>query len=107
MKPYRCPVCEGRGVVEEGFYNPPMSHEYRPTSTAPIAETCKSCSGQGILWSWDSSPVPDYPPWVSPGDGNTTSPPFTITWKNPISLDNLPPNDGRTIAMNSAIGDIA
>ena len=97
MIPHKCPVCNGRGVVEGGFYNPPMSHEYRPTTTTPTTEICKSCNGQGILWGWGSSPVPDHPPWVSPGDGNTTFPPYEITWD---SADMGPSQDDGTIAMN-------
>jgi len=98
MKPYKCVVCEGRGNVSNGFYNP---HEYQLSTTVPLTEICRSCNGQGILWGWDCSPTYDHPPWVSPGDGNITSPPFTITWENPLDLDNLPPNDGETIAFNS------
>lgn len=42
--PHVCPVCEGRGNVPPGFYD-------RPTmTTSPILETCKSCSGIGIVW---------------------------------------------------------
>ncbi len=101
MTPHKCPVCNGRGVVEGGFYNqPPMSHEYRPTSTGPMTETCKACSGTGILWGFSYETTPSYTPWADPLDGNTTFPPFTITWENPGY--NVPPNfnDG-TIVMNN------
>jgi DNA-directed RNA polymerase subunit RPC12/RpoP len=33
-KPYRCPVCNGRGMVEEG--------------------SCPACAGKGIVW-WEGS----------------------------------------------------
>lgn len=40
-----CPVCEGRGNVRQGFYNP--WPEYTSTSTAP--ETCRRCGGAGTI----------------------------------------------------------
>lgn len=82
MKPYLCPVCEGIGKVPGGFYdgnpNPVLARE-----------ECKACSGTGILWGSDFSidvQAPDSVPWVNPldpSDGNTTFPPYTITWENP------------------------
>lgn len=103
MKPYECPVCHGRGTVPNEFYNPPMTHEYRPTSTIPMRETCRACSGKGILWGSDFSIDVQAPDPTIYGDGNTTFPPFTITWENPMNLDNLPPNDDGTIAMNRSV----
>ena len=82
MKPYLCPVCEGIGKVPGGFYdgnpNPVLARE-----------ECKPCSGIGILWGFSYEPTPgpiDQFPWVNPlypSDGNTTFPPYTITWDNP------------------------
>lgn len=46
IQPYKCPVCEGRGLVPQGFYNLHLTGI--SGSTAP--ETCKTCNGQGILW---------------------------------------------------------
>lgn len=43
MTPHCCPVCKGRGSVPAGFYTP-WGH-----STAE--DTCRSCGGQGIVWS--------------------------------------------------------
>lgn len=45
--PFKCPVCEGRGVVPAGFYIP--NETFALTSTSP--ETCQSCNGQGIVWN--------------------------------------------------------
>ncbi len=104
MKPYLCPVCEGTEKVIGGFYN---------GNPNPVLarEDCRACKGEGILWGWDSSPAPAYPPWISPGDGNTTSPPFTITWGSPTPLSNIPPNfNGGPFdytIINTGIGDIA
>ena len=44
-KPFRCPVCLGRGQVEPGFYVLGGS-----ASTSATNETCRSCSGSGIFW---------------------------------------------------------
>lgn len=45
MKYQKCPVCEGRGVVAQGFYNP-YSHSMT-SSLAP--DKCKTCDGDGII----------------------------------------------------------
>lgn len=47
-KPYVCPVCQGRGIVHNGFYNSTGSITYGSTSTAP--EICRTCDGTGIVW---------------------------------------------------------
>jgi len=44
--PYTCPVCQGRGLVPIGFYNP--GNETLSSSTMP--ERCRSCNGTGVLW---------------------------------------------------------
>ena len=43
IKPYTCPVCEGRGTVPWGFYNSWSTMGVHP-------ETCRSCGGTGIVW---------------------------------------------------------
>jgi len=48
-KPYRCPVCGGKGVVENGFYTTAQENGW--TTTSSIPETCKSCGGTGIIWA--------------------------------------------------------
>lgn len=46
MIPYKCPVCEGHGIVPGGFYN----------SVGPICvststtEICRACSGSGLVF---------------------------------------------------------
>jgi DnaJ-class molecular chaperone len=40
----RCPVCEGRGNVPNGFYS---RTSYATTDASP--ETCKSCNGKGYI----------------------------------------------------------
>ena len=43
--PFKCPICEGRGIVPGGFY------ESLGTSWTSdrISELCRACSG-GIIW---------------------------------------------------------
>ena len=43
QQPYRCPICEGRGLVRTDFYLVGTR-----ASTAP--EKCRSCAGTGVLW---------------------------------------------------------
>ncbi len=105
MTPHKCVICEGIGKVTNGFYN---------GNPNPVLarEECKACSGTGILWGSDFSigvQAPDSVPWINPLDGNTTFPPYTITWDNPRV--NIPPNFNEgTIdytIINTRIGDIA
>ena len=46
MRPYLCPICEGRGKVPKGFY---------PDNTEET--TCRTCKGDGVLWG-ESRVVP-------------------------------------------------
>jgi DnaJ-class molecular chaperone len=47
-RPHRCPVCNGRGNLPHGFYNP------NPTglsdNTAEVQ--CRACGGTGIVWGY-------------------------------------------------------
>ncbi len=48
LAPHRCPVCNGNGLVSNGFYMQTSGH----WSTSSIThETCRSCNGTGIVWS--------------------------------------------------------
>lgn len=46
--PFRCPVCDGRGVLA---YPPgtPAGQAFVSTSMGPWP--CRSCAGTGIIWS--------------------------------------------------------
>lgn len=46
--PHRCPVCNGNGLVPNGFYMQ-TSGDWSTSSITP--ETCRSCSGTGIVWA--------------------------------------------------------
>jgi DnaJ-class molecular chaperone len=43
QEPERCPVCEGSGVVPQGFYDPKSKNS--KTATEP----CRGCEGTGIV----------------------------------------------------------
>lgn len=45
-RPFPCPVCLGKGTVNQGFYEG-YSTSYS-TSTGYIP--CRSCGGSGIVW---------------------------------------------------------
>ncbi len=44
----KCPICEGHGLVEAGFYQHSAGSEYMTSNCAE--ETCRSCSGTGIIY---------------------------------------------------------
>ena len=44
-KPYRCPVCGGRGIVPNGFYS-----FFADSTTATTGEACRTCGGKGVIW---------------------------------------------------------
>ena len=43
----KCPVCNGTGLVPNGFYTAIGANEWTTNSSQP--ETCKSCGGKGYL----------------------------------------------------------
>lgn len=51
MKPYCCPVCNGRGTVPSGFYQTSKFYSVSESSN----EMCKSCKGTGVLWLEDEN----------------------------------------------------
>ena len=55
-QPFRCPVCDGRGSVRNGFYyQTPGTYQTRGTADEP----CRSCNGKGIVFGQDNPP-PEY-----------------------------------------------
>ena len=61
--PHKCPVCEGKGLIDN---TPPMSSGSIPPK--PLTE-CRACDGKGIVWSPDgpSCPIPVMPePYTTP-----------------------------------------
>lgn len=49
-----CPVCMGIGQVSWDFYN--LNPITSQTSTNTLPQTCKSCSGNGIVYVSDCVP---------------------------------------------------
>ena len=48
--PYLCPVCLGKGKVPCGFYDG-VGGEFGLSTTSACPETCRTCKGEGVLWS--------------------------------------------------------
>lgn len=45
--PFVCPVCEGRGFVQGGFYSTTIG----VWSSGDLStEPCRSCNGTGVIW---------------------------------------------------------
>lgn len=49
MAVYLCPVCHGKGIVAQDFYNLNPA----PTSAGSIPVTCRSCNGKGVVFDSD------------------------------------------------------
>ena len=49
MKPYKCPVCDGHGIVPGGFYL--STNQYSVSNYT--SEICRACNGKGIIWGDD------------------------------------------------------
>lgn len=45
-RPWVCPVCQGKGIVPQGFYHT-LGETWGSTSTAP--EQCRACNGSGVV----------------------------------------------------------
>lgn len=45
-KPYKCPVCIGRGFVSNGFYSFTSNVWISTGGTEP----CRTCGGTGVVW---------------------------------------------------------
>lgn len=46
MKPYKCPICNGTGIVPGGFYLSVNGY----CSSTQTTEMCRQCLGSGIIW---------------------------------------------------------
>lgn len=88
MSASKCPVCNGRGTVDPGFYSPFQSHPdvVRTSSSLPMREPCRACGGKGLVWPpntyYPPMPqipvsVPELPQWTPPV--NPLSPPYRVT----------------------------
>lgn len=75
MEALKCPVCEGKQTVREGFYKTGQPDLTRPK--------CRSCDGKGYITSPSPAPVfqPYYVPYYvpAPPPWYTTATPV-VTW---------------------------
>ena len=46
MKPYKCPICDGHGIVPGGFYYSTGQYSISDCTS----EVCRACNGTGIIW---------------------------------------------------------
>lgn len=53
MRPHRCPVCLGRGLMPRGFYDTDMGAR----NSAVGDEPCRTCLGKGLIWELEESDV--------------------------------------------------
>lgn len=54
LVPFRCPVCEGKGIVPQGFYD---NITGMGSWGCAITEKCRACDGKGIIYSFALDPV--------------------------------------------------
>lgn len=45
-KPHVCPVCDGKGFVPSGFYEPVEMW----ASSSASNQQCRTCNGTGLVW---------------------------------------------------------
>lgn len=48
MKPHKCPVCNGQGLVSKPPYIAGDQMQWISTNTGPYP--CHACGGTGIVW---------------------------------------------------------
>uniref|UniRef100_A0A6M3KZ78 Putative chaperone n=1 Tax=viral metagenome TaxID=1070528 RepID=A0A6M3KZ78_9ZZZZ len=48
LVPHRCPICNGNGLVTNGFYYQ-TGGQWATGDVVP--EKCRSCDGTGIVWN--------------------------------------------------------
>lgn len=88
----KCPVCRGRGIVPEGFYERLGKLDREKT------EACRPCQGQGVIYLLEltlapnTQPYTPYEPYVHPWPFTTWvgDPPGSI--HEPFSI-NIQPTD--------------
>jgi DnaJ-class molecular chaperone len=44
--PFRCPICNGNGLVPGGFYNQTSGF----SMSTNVSEQCRACNGTGIIY---------------------------------------------------------
>lgn len=46
MKPYKCPICNGTGIVSDDFY-------FAVNGYCSPTKICGHCQGSGIIWDME------------------------------------------------------
>ena len=73
--PYKCIICQGRGVLVKGGDIDDVPGQNTP------CRICHACDGKGIVWSKDTPPVPYPQPYYIP----YTPPPYYFTYPHRLS----------------------
>lgn len=47
VEPYRCPVCNGQGIVSRPPY---IAGDIYTWTSSQASWVCKACEGKGIVW---------------------------------------------------------
>jgi DnaJ-class molecular chaperone len=47
-EPYKCPVCNGKGIITTPPWLPGNAEGWLDSTTKPYP--CKACKGTGIIW---------------------------------------------------------
>lgn len=92
MSVHKCPVCEGRGLVPDGFYYTNSA----PTVVNTSPETCKSCNGKGIIFEYGGN---DYNNPYTPH----TNYPYDFNYESLVAMNscsNCGHNDGMVYTSN-------
>jgi len=95
MKPHKCPVCNGTGLVSTPPGQPGDTGYILTTSdTPPGPYTCPACHGTCIIWEMDPVNIPSCWTEINPGDLQT--PGGTIYYGDPP--DHMPKPSTYTIS---------
>ena len=77
MKPHKCRVCDGTGIVSRPPHIAGDQLTWSDNQTAPYS--CKPCSGSGIVWEIEIKPSGPFH-YVWPRPYGLSPPDSTITW---------------------------
>lgn len=81
MKPHKCPVCNGTGLVSIPPDIPGDTGSSTTTSDNPGPFTCKACHGACIIWEQDPVSIPSV--WIPPNEEK----PVILVYGDPVVPD--------------------
>lgn len=105
----KCPVCEGRGHVDGGFYADLRAEEIVVPRTGPQVARCRSCDGKGVLLAVAAAFPLDLTPYEKPNEyppkfvpytqwtGDEVPFPYKTTCGGDGGTTTFPLREGRTV----------